>query len=35
MFYKDAESAYKILEVEPTATDDELKKAKDFFNTLI
>jgi hypothetical protein len=23
------------LEVEPTATDDELKKAKDFFNTLI
>ena len=27
MFYKDIESAYKILEVSPTATDEELKKA--------
>lgn len=27
MFYKDIESAYKILEISPTATDEELKKA--------
>ena len=27
MFYKDAASAYKILEIEATATDDEVKKA--------
>jgi DnaJ like chaperone protein len=27
MFYKDAESAYKILEIEHSATDEELKKA--------
>jgi len=27
MFVADTDSAYKILEVEPTATDDELKKA--------
>jgi len=27
MFVKDATSAYKILELEPTATDDEVKKA--------
>jgi DnaJ like chaperone protein len=27
MFYKDAASAYKILEIEPSATDDEVKKA--------
>lgn len=27
MFYKDTQSAYKILEVEPTADNDEVKKA--------
>jgi DnaJ like chaperone protein len=27
MFYKDAASAYKILEIEATATDEEVKKA--------
>ncbi|MFA7139292.1 MAG: DnaJ domain-containing protein, partial [Bacteroidales bacterium] len=27
MFVKDATSAYKILEIEPTASDDEVKKA--------
>jgi DnaJ like chaperone protein len=27
MFYKDANAAYRILEIEPTATDDEVKKA--------
>ena len=27
MFYKDIESAYKILEISPTATDEEIKKA--------
>ncbi len=27
MFFKDVESAYKILEISPTATDEELKKA--------
>lgn len=27
MFYKDPSSAYKILEIEPTATDEEVKKA--------
>lgn len=27
MFYSDTESAYRILEVSPSATDDELKKA--------
>lgn len=27
MFYKDAASAYKILEVDPSATDDQVKKA--------
>ncbi len=27
MFFKDAKSAYKILEIEPSATDDEVKKA--------
>ncbi len=27
MFFKDAKSAYKILEIESTATDDEVKKA--------
>jgi DnaJ like chaperone protein len=27
MHYKDSESAYKILEIEPSAADDEVKKA--------
>ncbi len=27
MFVKDTHAAYKILEVEPTASDDEVKKA--------
>jgi DnaJ like chaperone protein len=27
MFYRDAESDYKILEIEPGATDEEIKKA--------
>ena len=27
MFYKDSSSAYKVLEIEPGATDDEIKKA--------
>lgn len=27
MFYKDSESAYKILEIEPSATDEDVKKA--------
>jgi len=27
MFFKDTDSAYKILEIEPNATDDEIKKA--------
>ncbi|MFM7728830.1 MAG: DnaJ domain-containing protein, partial [Flavobacteriales bacterium] len=27
MYYKDSESAYKILEIESTCTDEEVKKA--------
>ncbi len=27
MFYKDVDSAYKILEIDPTATNDQIKKA--------
>ena len=27
MFFKEADSAYKILEISKTATDDEVKKA--------